>query len=377
MQLLYSQKTWYTTPMKRHFLILISVLFLLCGGCARTDASASPTAESSPIVELLLADPTPSPTPMPTNTPIPDALNADSGQYTIAWISDTQYYSRKNNGVFECMTQFLRDNADRMRLAYIVHTGDLVHNRDVPEQWAVADRAMQVIDDLPNGVAAGNHDVGTKPEDCDYSYFSRYFGESRYAGKSWYGGSFEDNRGHFDLISTGNTEFLFVYLGYQVTQAGMDWARETFAAYPDRVGVLAVHDYFYHDLSLTEQGQLLYDNVVKPSKNLYLVMCGHRYNCACVPVELDDDGDGVPDRTVLQMIANYQAIGDAAAAERTGGDGYIHFLQVDDNADVIRYTSYSPYMDDYVYFDEPAHQMEKYAFSAEGEQGQVPIPWPH
>ena len=377
MQLLYSQKTWYTTPMKRHFLILISVLFLLCGGCARTDASASPTAESSPIVELLLADPTPSPTPMPTNTPIPDALNEDSGQYTIAWISDTQYYSRKNNGVFECMTQFLRDNADRMRLAYIVHTGDLVHNRDVPEQWAVADRAMQVIDDLPNGVAAGNHDVGTKPEDCDYSYFSRYFGESRYAGKSWYGGSFEDNRGHFDLISTGNTEFLFVYLGYQVTQAGMDWARETFAAYPDRVGVLAVHDYFYHDLSLTEQGQLLYDNVVKPSKNLYLVMCGHRYNCACVPVELDDDGDGVPDRTVLQMIANYQAIGDAAAAERTGGDGYIHFLQVDDNADVIRYTSYSPYMDDYVYFDEPAHQMEKYAFSAEGEQGQVPIPWPH
>ena len=377
MQLLYSQKTWYTTPMKRHFLILISVLFLLCGGCARTDASASPTAESSPIVELLLADPTPSPTPMPTNTPIPDALSADSGQYTIAWISDTQYYSRKNNGVFECMTQFLRDNADRMRLAYIVHTGDLVHNRDVPEQWAVADRAMQIIDDLPNGVAAGNHDVGTKPEDCDYSYFSRYFGESRYAGKSWYGGSFEDNRGHFDLISAGNTEFLFVYLGYQVTQAGMDWARETFAAYPDRVGVLAVHDYFYHDLSLTEQGQLLYDNVVKPSKNLYLVMCGHRYNCACVPVELDDDGDGVPDRTVLQMIANYQAIGDAAAAERTGGDGYIHFLQVDDNADVIRYTSYSPYMDDYVYFDEPAHQMEKYAFSAEGEQGQVPIPWPH
>lgn len=363
--------------MKHHFLILISVLFLLCGGCARTDAPVSPTAESSPIVELLLADPTPSPTPMPTNTPIPDALNADSGQYTIAWISDTQYYSRKNNGVFECMTQFLRDNADRMRLAYIVHTGDLVHNRDVPEQWAVADRAMQIIDDLPNGVAAGNHDVGTKPEDCDYSYFSRYFGESRYAGKSWYGGSFEDNRGHFDLVSAGNTEFLFVYLGYQVTQAGMDWARETFAAYPDRVGVLAVHDYFYHDLSLTEQGQLLYDSVVKPSKNLYLVMCGHRYNCACVPVELDDDGDGVPDRTVLQMIANYQAIGDAAAAERTGGDGYIHFLQVDENADVIRYTSYSPYMDDYVYFDEPAHQMEKYAFSAEGEQGQVPIPWPH
>ena len=363
--------------MKRHFLILISVLFLLCGGCARTDAPASPTAESSPIVELLLADPTPSPTPMPTNTPIPDALNADSGQYTIAWISDTQYYSRKNNGVFECMTQFLRDNADRMRLAYIVHTGDLVHNRDVPEQWAVADRAMQIIDDLPNGVAAGNHDVGTKPEDCDYSYFSRYFGESRYAGKSWYGGSFEDNRGHFDLISAGNTEFLFVYLGYQVTQAGMDWARETFAAYPDRVGVLTVHDYFYHDLSLTEQGQLLYDNVVKPSRNLYLVMCGHRYNCDRVPVELDDDGDGVPDRTVLQMIANYQAIGDAAAAERTGGDGYIHFLQVDDNVDVIRYTSYSPYMDDYVYFDEPAHQMEKYAFSAEGEQGQVPIPWPH
>ena len=55
----------------------------------------------------------------------------------------------------------------------------------------------------------------------------------------------------------------------------------------------------------------------------------------------------------------------------------MRFLQVDEDAGLIRYTSYSPYTDDYVYFDEPAHQLEKYAFDPGGEQGQVPIPWPY
>lgn len=359
--------------MKRLLSMLLAALLPLCCACAQNQKPAPDT----PLVELLLADPTASPAPLPTNTPIPDALTAADGQYTIAWISDTQHYSRQNNGVFECMTRFLADNAERMNLAYIVHTGDLVHNRDVPAQWTVADRAMQTIDSLPNGVAAGNHDVGTKPEDCDYSYFCALFGEARYRDRPWYGGSYENNRGHYDLIDAGNTQFLFVYLGYQVTDGGMDWAREVFSAYPDRVGVLCVHDYFYHDCSLTEQGQRLYDNVVKKSGNLYLILCGHRYNGACIPTELDDDGDGISDRTVLQMINNYQAVGDPEAETRTGGDGYMRFLQVDEDAGLIRYTSYSPYTDDYVYFDEPAHQLEKYAFDPGGEQGQVPIPWPY
>ena len=360
--------------MKRTVFFL-SMILLVCCGCRQSE-----TPEVTPdLVDILLAPTAPTvepvPTPTPTATPIPDALTVQNGQYTIAWISDTQYYSRSNNGVFECMTAFLRDNAVRMDLRYIVHTGDFVHNRDLESEWEVANRAMDSIAHIPHGVLAGNHDVGSEADECDYSYYTKHFGEARYADAPWYGGSHEDNRGHYDLIEAGSTEFLFVYLGYHITEEGIAWARDVFAAYPDRVGILAAHDYFYHDCTLTEQGQLLYDGLVADCPNLYLVLCGHRYNSNCIPAEFDDDGDGTADRTVLQMIANYQAIGAADAPVRTGGDGYLRLLQIDEAAGLIRYYSYSPYLDDYTYFDEPAHQLENYAFDPAGEEGVLPIPW--
>ena len=88
------------------------------------------------------------------------------------------------------------------------------------------------------------------------------------AGRPWYGGSYADNRGHFDLIDAGGTRYVFVYLGYHVDKAGMAFVNETLAAYPDRVGVLCVHSYFDHDCTLTDQGELLYDAVVAKNPNL-------------------------------------------------------------------------------------------------------------
>ena len=362
--------------MKQIFAVFLILLSLLGIGCKQsTEPEITPD-----LVDILLAPSAPTrdplPMPTPTQTPIPDALTAAAGQYTIAWISDTQFYSRSDNGVFESMTAFLRDHADRMNLSYIVHTGDLVHNRDIAAEWEVADRAMKNIAEIPHGVLAGNHDVGTDAADCDYSYYTAHFGADRFADAPWYAESFENNRGHYDLIEAGNTEYLFLYLGYHITEDGLSWARDVLAAYPDRVGILCAHDYFYHDCTLTEQGQLLYDGLVARCPNLYAVLCGHRYNSNCIPIEFDDNGDGTPDRTVLQMIANYQAIGAADAPVRTGGDGYLRLLQIDEEAGLIRYYSYSPYLDDYTYFDEPAHLLEKYAFDPAGEEGILPIPWP-
>lgn len=355
--------------MKRKLAILLVLLLLpalLAAGC--TPADGTPDGDTAMPVALLPANvATPPPPARPTATP--DPLQPESGAYTIAWLSDTQHYSRKYPVIYREQTQFLKDNAARLNLVYIVHTGDLVHNREDANQWAVADEAMRTIDDIPYGVCAGNHDVGTKATDCDYSYYSRYFGEARMAGKPWYGGSYEDNRGHFDLIEAGSTQYLFVYLGYHIDEAGMAWVNRTLAAYPDRVGILCVHSYFNHDCTLTDQGELLYDGVVAKNANLYMVLCGHRYNSNCVPASFDDDGDGRPERTVLQMICNYQAAG------QTGGEGYLRLMQVDEAAGELRFLNYSPLRDDFVYYDTPEHRAENHSFDPAGEQGSAPIPW--
>lgn len=306
---------------KRIAALLPALLLSLALAAACAPATGTPGATAAPSgsaasAVALLPETTATPTPAPQPTAAPDPLRPPEGAYTIAWLSDTQHYSRKYPLIYLDQTAFLKQEAGRLNLAYVVHTGDLVHNREDEAQWAVADEAMRTLDGIPYGVCAGNHDVGTQADDCDYTYFSRYFGEARMAGRPWYGGSYADNRGHFDLIDAGGTRYVFVYLGYHVDRDGLDFVNETLAAYPDRVGVLCVHSYFDHDCTLTDQGELLYDAVVAKNPNLYLVLCGHRYNSACVPATFDDDGDGTAERTVLQMICNYQAAG------HTGKYGY-------------------------------------------------------
>lgn len=320
--------------------------------------------------------PTQTPTPAPTAAPTPvatpgpaDALRPAENVYTIAWLSDTQHYSKKFPASFAAQTEYLAANEAWLHLKYIVFTGDFVHNRDDEEQWKTASEAMSVIEHIPNGVLAGNHDVDVTDSNNDYTMFKKYFGAKRYQDKPWYGGSFDNNRGHFDLIDAGETRYVFVYLGYNVDKDGIAWVNATLGKYRDRVGILCVHGYFDSDLSLLPQGEQLYNKVVAKNPNLYMVLCGHRYNCACVPAAFDDDGDGIKERTVYQMIQNYQAAG----AE--GGDGYLRLLEVDEEAGVIRHFSYSPLVDDCVYFDTEEHRAEKHSFSPDGEQGELPIPW--
>lgn len=58
----------------------------------------------------------------------------------------------------------------------------------------------------------------------------------------------------------------------------------------------------------------------------------------------DDDGDGVNDRTVYQICTDYQS-------GFEGGSEYIKFLYFDLDNNKIYMNSYSPYLDDYNYFN--------------------------
>ncbi len=330
-------------------IIIIITAALLPSGCARSASTVTLTAK------------TPEPAPEPTAEP------AEAPRYTIAWISDTQHYSNRFPDTFYAMTEYLRDNADSLDLRYIAHTGDLVHRAGSERQWEVAQRAMAAIADIPAGVCAGNHDVGT--DDADYSAFSRYFGEAEASLRECYADSFEDNRGHCDLIDAGETRFVFIYIGYQIEQSGIEWVKQMLEKYSDRVAVICTHAYFDTDLSLLEDGELLKREVVSQYPNVYMVLSGHRYNIACVEDSFDDDGDGEDDRTVYQMICNYQA------ADSEGGSGYMMLFGIDEAAGLIHCKTYSPLLDDYVLFDDIPKEKGRYGGAPEYEDITLKIPW--
>lgn len=388
--------------MKRFQTVLLSCicLLLLCachGGAAlRIDAaSPRPTAETDEIEirtteepEPVMAiqtvqpasDPTPSSTPEPTPsstpqtsieptpepTPTPKKYVAEDGVYTVAWMSDPQHYSKKFPETYYAMTAFLRDHREELALRYVVNTGDLVNDPDDAAQWEVADSAQAMIDEIPNGVLAGNHDV---LEPVGYDAFCRVFGKKRYQDRPWYGGSYQDNRGHYDLLSIGETDYLFVYMGFGPDDKAIKWVRDTFASYPDRIGILCLHDYYTKTQTLSADGKKWHDKVVKQSPNVYMVLCGHKYGSYCFPESFDDDGDGREDRTVYQLLFNYQA------SLHDGGGGYLRLIQIDEEKGTMRHLTYSPLLDDFNRFDDPENRETYYDFDENNEEFTLPLPW--
>ena len=111
------------------------------------------------------------------------------------------------------MVEWIRDQRDPLNIQYVFHTGDIVDDSK-DKQWNRADTFMRVLDQhqIPYGVLAGNHDVRHK--DGHYREYGRYFGAKRFEDKPYYGESYQNNRGHYDLISAGGNDYMMVYMGW-------------------------------------------------------------------------------------------------------------------------------------------------------------------
>ena len=82
------------------------------------------------------------------------------GGFSIFWMTDTQFLSETNPGLFRRMNRWILNNWAAYNGKVVIHTGDLVQDGSVPEQWEKAGEAMNMF--LQNGIpytwCAGNHD---------------------------------------------------------------------------------------------------------------------------------------------------------------------------------------------------------------------------
>ncbi|UAL47758.1 lamin tail domain-containing protein [Sutcliffiella horikoshii] len=264
--------------------------------------------------------------------------------YTFVWMSDTQYYSESFPHIYERQTEWIAEMEEEMKIEYVFHTGDLVNTADQEGQWNYADQYMGVLDEreIPYGVLAGNHDVDHKTN--DYTEYYKYFGADRFEDKPFYGGTYKNNRGHYDLISSNGNDYIMVYLGWGVEDEGIAWVNEVLAAHPDRMAILSFHEYLQATGVRHPLGDKLYEEVVLPNENVIAVLSGHYHEAQTLIDEVDDDGDGVADRKVYQMLADYQA-------GPEGGQGFMRLLHFDTDNNRIVVNTYSPYLDQYNYYD--------------------------
>ena len=322
------------------FYALALAALLALTGCAGAQMPAEAAADAVPV-----APPTSEPTPEPTATPLPTATPVPT-PYTIAWMSDTQAYASTYPEIYQSMMQYVADKRDELNIVYLLHTGDLINNAYTDHDSLNAKAAFDLLpDDLPILTVCGNHDYKQIKDNkgvgqnvytpyLDYRYDTGIAPEAEYL----------DGLSHYALFSAGGKDFLFLSIGYSKEKESVDWANEIAAQYPDRIAVLCTHSYLKTPSKRSGPGKILFEGVVSKSPNIRLVLCGHLPGAHRSSAELDDDGDGTPDRKVSELMFNYQH-------EKDGGGGYLRLLTVDPLTGDVRVTTYSPWLDDYNYRD--------------------------
>ncbi len=320
--------------------------------------------------------------------------NPDDYDFSMVHYTDTQYLSegaveqetaeeravwaQGYNGVMD----WIVDNADERKIAYVAHTGDIIENNirafppeledQVMGELEFASQAQGRIDaaGIPNGVVAGNHDnqSGTDPE-----LYDRYFGPDRYEAlaEDWenatYGGTMTEgsNENHYDLFSAGGLDFVVVGLSYGVTRDEAEWAASIFDRYSDRNGILLTHDYLEPSASPDgrganfggSDGPLLYNLLVKDNPNVFMVLAGHRHGVGTNvrPPVVGDIGGGV-----VELLADYQFY--TVSADQLGltqiggynptdrlqfGASFFRMLQFDVDRGEVSVDTYSPLLGEF------------------------------
>lgn len=264
-----------------------------------------------------------------------------NGAEKLAWTTDTQYYIGVSSWTHYMTEQFdwFVEEYENSNIAYVCNTGDVVDGKGNENQWIKAREIHNKLDQsgVPNGVTPGNHDVGNADAgdgyDTEelYALWNKYFGSKYYNFQPWWGGGFMDNTSHYDLITIGGHDFVFLYLGlkYETTPEGVAWANNVIKKYPHRTVVILTHQY------LSQSGgymtgkwgfaDKIKEQIIIPNTNVRIVLCGHEPSSRYNQVHLKT---GI---TLTEILHDYQMDYGFNNGPVQGGSGLFRYLTFGEN----------------------------------------------
>ena len=283
--------------------------------------------------------------------------------FTIAVLPDTQFYadtrlklsSKWGNGdlrrYFSEQTRWVRDNRERLNIAFLVHEGDIVQ-ADAPEEWAIAKEAMSMLDGkVPYSMCLGNHDMGFEKADNKYggniavnrtTQFNKYFPREEFSKRREFGGTFDPDRHdnswyHFEAAGL---KFLIIALEYNPRDEVLEWANRIASKRPDHRVIVLTHAYLLpngkrstNKLKLKgNNGEQMWQKFVRKHRNIFMVLCGHH----CGEAALTTTGDH--GNQVHQILSDYQHL-------NNGGESWLRYMVFQPKANRISIYTYNPALD--------------------------------
>ncbi|NDV57893.1 metallophosphoesterase [Bacteroides sp. 519] len=329
--------------MKKTFLILISLAI-----CCKFSAQIQPV-----MVEL-----------------------TDPKSFSMIVIPDPQSYTKfdVNQPIFDLMTAWTANNLKRLCVKTVLCTGDLVEQNEIripdgvngnqtsEEQWQAASRAFEKLDNkTPYVLCTGNHDYGYEKAENRLTRFPHYFPSERNScWRQTLVSVAQDSNGvptlenaayEFDTDTWG--KLLVVSIEFAPRNEALEWANRVINSkkYQDHKVLILTHSYLDGDGTIYEKegykvspanyGKAIWDRVIYPSKNVFMLVCGHACEIAPhkdnVAFRMDKNASG---KNVAQMMFNAQTAD--GKWHGNGGDGWLRILEFMPDGKTIKVKTFSP-----------------------------------
>jgi len=303
----------------------------------------------------------------------------DKGSFSMILLPDPQNYIKYdyNQPVFELMTAWIRENIDSLSIKAVLCTGDLVDQNEcivqpyprfgnIPsiKQWQAVSRAFERIDNkAPYIISTGNHDYGYLRAENSMTRFPEFFPVTKNSCWDDCLVSVCNNRNGLPTLENSAYEFvtetwgkiLLIALEFAPRDGVLQWAKDLAASekylhhkvfvithsYLDAAGQRIAQEKYL--ITPSNTGQQIWEKLIHPSSNIYLVICGHYANPTenmrdNVGLSIDNNKAG---KKVYQMMFNAQALGGGLSGN--GGDGWLRILEFMPDGKTIKIKTYSPF----------------------------------
>jgi predicted phosphodiesterase len=289
----------------------------------------------------------------------PDSLQP--GSFSIAVLPDTQNYSEKHPQTYLAQTKWLVENQGARNIAFVLHLGDIT-NRNTPEQWKNAQRAMRLLDGkLSYAMVPGNHDYSQQGKCSDRTtLLNDYFPVASFKQQSTFGGTYDKEadraENSYHLFSAEGRDFLVLALEFGPRRDVVRWANEIAERFKEREAILITHAYMYYDDTRYDwqkyagaqswnphnyglakpdddvtDGEELWQQLVSQHDNFIMTLNGHVLRDGLGRLHsVKDSGRGID-----QLLVNFQM-------RPNGGDGWLRLLEFRPNKGPVQVYDYSP-----------------------------------
>lgn len=294
--------------------------------------------------------------------------------FSLLVIPDPQSYIKfeANQPILDIMTTWCAKHLEKLNVASVICTGDLVEQNDISvghgvngdqnseQQWRAVSNSFSKLDGKnPYIVCTGNHDYGYNNAEIRKTQLNSYFPSERNSLWERHLVETADNAEGVPTLENAAYTFeqehwgkiLVLSLEFAPRDEIIEWAKGICKKYSSHRIILLTHSYMetdairYEDegygVQDTNYGSSIWEKLVSKSPNIRFVICGHACNTGGIEhsvsfrTDENDEGAGIPQMMFNAQTADGEWFGN-------GGDGWLRILEFLPDGETVFVRTYSP-----------------------------------